>query len=69
MRRDEALLLDILIAARRPLKNMQGVSRSDFEKYERLQDAVTQPLEIIGEQRVMFQKNIVNYKGKFPGIR
>ena len=49
MRRDEALLLDILIAARRPLKNMQGVSRSDFEKYERLQDAVTQPLEIIGE--------------------
>ena len=28
---------------------MQGVSCSDFEKYERLQDAVTQPLEIIGE--------------------
>jgi len=49
MRRDEALLLDILIAARRTLKYMQGVSRADFEKNEMLQDAVTRPLEIIGE--------------------
>jgi uncharacterized protein with HEPN domain len=49
MRRDEALLLDILIAARRALKYMQGVSREDFEKNEMLQDAVTRPLEIIGE--------------------
>jgi len=49
MRRDEALLLDILIAARRALKYMQGVSRADFEKNEMLQDAVTRPLEIIGE--------------------
>ena len=49
MRRDEALLLDILIAARRALKYMQGVSRIDFEKNEMLQDAVTRPLEIIGE--------------------
>jgi uncharacterized protein with HEPN domain len=49
MQRDEALLLDILIAARRALKYMQGVSRSDFEKNEMLQDAVTRPLEIIGE--------------------
>ena len=49
MRRDEALLLDILIAARRALKYMQGVSRTDFEKNEMLQDAVTRPLEIIGE--------------------
>ena len=48
MRRDEALLLDILIAARRALKYMQGVSRSDFEENEMLQDAVTRPLEIIG---------------------
>jgi len=49
MRRDEALLLDILIAARRVLKYMQGVSRADFDKNEMLQDAVTRPLEIIGE--------------------
>ena len=49
MRRDEALLLDILIAAHRALKYMQGVSRNDFESNEMLQDAVTRPLEIIGE--------------------
>jgi uncharacterized protein with HEPN domain len=49
MRRDEAYLLDILIAARRALKYMQGVSRADFEKNEMLQDAVARPLEIIGE--------------------
>jgi uncharacterized protein with HEPN domain len=49
MRRDEALLLDILIVARRALKYMQGVSREDFEKNEMLQDAVTRPLEIMGE--------------------
>jgi uncharacterized protein with HEPN domain len=49
MLRDEAYLLDILIAARRALKYMQGVSRDDFEKNEMLQDAVARPLEIIGE--------------------
>ena len=49
MRRDEALLLDILIAVRRVLKYMQGISRADFKKNEMLQDAVTRPLEIIGE--------------------
>ena len=49
MQRDEALLLDILIAARRALKYMKGVSRADFEKNEMRQDAVTRPLEIVGE--------------------
>ncbi len=49
MRRDEALLLDILIAARRAIKYMKGISRDEFEKNEMLQDAVTRPLEIIGE--------------------
>ena len=49
MQRDEALLLYILIAARRALKYMKGVSRADFEKNEMLQDAVTRPLEIVGE--------------------
>jgi len=34
MLRDEALLLDILITARRAFKYMQGVSRADFEKNE-----------------------------------
>lgn len=49
MRGDEAYLLDILIAARRALKYMEGVIRADFEKNELLQDAVARPLEIIGE--------------------
>ena len=57
MRRDEALLLDILIAARRALKYMQGVSRADFEKNEMLQDAVTRPLEIIGEAAGQVSEN------------
>jgi uncharacterized protein with HEPN domain len=57
MRRDEALLLDILIAARRALKYMQGVNRNDFEKNEMLQDAVTRPLEIIGEAAGQVSEN------------
>jgi len=57
MRRDEALLLDILIAARRAIKYMQGVSRADFEKNEMLQDAVTRPLEIIGEAAGQVSEN------------
>jgi uncharacterized protein with HEPN domain len=44
MRRDEAYLLDILIAARRALKYMQGISRDDFEKNEMLQDTMTRPI-------------------------
>jgi uncharacterized protein with HEPN domain len=49
MRRDDAYLLDILIAARRAVKFIAGVSRDEFEKNELVQSAVLHPLEIMGE--------------------
>jgi uncharacterized protein with HEPN domain len=49
MRRDEAYLLDMLIAARRAIKFVEGVSRNEFEDNELVQNAVMRPLEIIGE--------------------
>ncbi len=49
MRRDDAYLLDILLAARQALKFMEGVSREEFDDNELIQNAVMRPLEIIGE--------------------
>lgn len=49
MRRDEAYLLDILIAARRAIRFLEGMTWETFEQSELHQDAVMRPLEIIGE--------------------
>ena len=49
MRRDEAYLLDILLAARRALKYVEGLQWEEFETNELVQDAVVHPLEIMGE--------------------
>ena len=49
MRRDEAYLLDILIAARKALRFLEGMSWEEFQQSELHQNAVMQPLEIIGE--------------------
>jgi uncharacterized protein with HEPN domain len=49
MRRDEAYLLDILLAARRAIKYVEGLNWEEFEANELVQDAVMRPLEIIGE--------------------
>jgi len=49
MPRDEAYLLDILLAARKALKFVEGISREEFENNELVQNAVTRPLQIIGE--------------------
>ena len=49
MRRDDAYLLDILIAARKALKFVDGIDRNEFEDDEVIQNAVIRPLEIIGE--------------------
>jgi uncharacterized protein with HEPN domain len=49
MRRDDAYLLDILIAARKALKFLEGMTWEAFEQSELHQDAVIRPLEIIGE--------------------
>jgi uncharacterized protein with HEPN domain len=49
MRRDEAYLLDILIAARKALKFIEGIDREAFQRNELVQNAVMYPLEVIGE--------------------
>ncbi len=49
MRRDETYLLDILIAANKALKFVEGIDRNKFEENEIVQNAVMRPLEIIGE--------------------
>jgi uncharacterized protein with HEPN domain len=49
MQRDEAYLLDILIAARKALQFLEGMTRQAFAQSELHQNAVIRPLEIIGE--------------------
>ena len=49
MRRDEVYLLDMLIAARKTLKFVEGIDRNEFDDNEVIQNAVMRPLEIIGE--------------------
>lgn len=49
MRRDDALLLDALIAARRIVRYTRGVSQDEFSRDEILQDAVLRQIQIIGE--------------------
>jgi uncharacterized protein with HEPN domain len=49
MPRDEAYLLDIVLAARRAIKYVATTSRTKFEEDELVQDAVARTLEIIGE--------------------
>jgi uncharacterized protein with HEPN domain len=49
MRRDDAYLLDILIAARKALKFVEGIDQNEFRDNELVQNAVMRPLEIIGE--------------------
>lgn len=49
MRRDDAYLLDMLLAARQAMSFMQGSSRAQLEDDELLQNAVLRSLEVIGE--------------------
>ena len=49
MSRDEAFLLDVLIAARKILRYTNGVSQDEFAQNEILQDAVTRQVQVIGE--------------------
>lgn len=49
MLRDEAYLLDILLAAKRAIKYVAKISREEFENDDMVQDAVARTLEIIGE--------------------
>jgi len=46
---DGALLLDMLIAARRAAKYAEGVSREDFNADPLLQDGIVHQIQIVGE--------------------
>ncbi|MGC9394644.1 MAG: DUF86 domain-containing protein [Anaerolineae bacterium] len=49
MRRDDAYLLDMLIAAQKARAFVEGMTWEDFTRSELHQNAVMRPLEIIGE--------------------
>jgi len=49
MWRDDAYLLDILIAARKARKFVEGVTSDEFQRDEVMQNAVMRQLEIVGE--------------------
>ncbi|MGO9175337.1 MAG: DUF86 domain-containing protein [Desulfobaccales bacterium] len=49
MWRDDAYLLDMLLAARKIMKYAQGVDSERFEQDEILQDAIMRRIQIIGE--------------------
>ncbi len=66
MRRDDAYLLDILIAARKALKFVEGIDRNKFEESEILQNAVMRPLEIIGEASTKISKDFRKAHSEIP---
>jgi uncharacterized protein with HEPN domain len=49
MHKDDAYLLDILLAARKVLKYTKGMKQGEFDGNELVQDAVMRQLEIMGE--------------------
>jgi len=49
MRKDEAWLLDVLLACREALEFVGGVSQEEFLADRQIQSAVSMKLEIIGE--------------------
>jgi uncharacterized protein with HEPN domain len=49
MWRDDAYLLDMLLAARKVMKYVQGVDFERFDQDEIVQDAVMRRIQIIGE--------------------
>ncbi|HSB03184.1 MAG TPA: DUF86 domain-containing protein [Anaerolineales bacterium] len=66
MRRDDAYLLDILIAARKALKFVQGIDQNKFEDDEIIQNAVMRPLEIIGEASARVSKEFRKAHAEIP---
>ncbi len=63
--RDQAYLLDILIAARKALDFIKGLSYEDFLDSELHQNAIFRPLEIIGEAARMISDEV---KAAHPDI-
>jgi uncharacterized protein with HEPN domain len=65
MWRDDAYLLDMLLAARKIMKYAQGVDSERFEQDEILQDAIMRRIQIIGEAA---RKVSLEFKEDHPEI-
>lgn len=57
MRRDDAYLLDILIAARKALRFTEDIAREGFEGNDLIQNAVLYSLEVIREAAARISKD------------
>ena len=66
MRRDETYLLDILIAARKALKFVEGIDQNKFEDNEIIQNAVIRRREIIGEASARVSKDFRKAHAEIP---
>lgn len=49
MRSDEALLLDMLLAAQKIIRFMQGMSEAEFRANELVQSAILREFQVLGE--------------------
>ena len=66
MSRDDAYLLDIVLAAKRAIKYLATVSRANFETNDLVQDAVARTLEIIGEAAGSVSKEFQEAHSEIP---
>ncbi|GAB4353619.1 MAG: DUF86 domain-containing protein [Candidatus Abyssubacteria bacterium] len=66
MWRDDAYLLDILIAARHANEFMAGLSREEFDRSRLHQDAVVKELEIIGEATRKLSRTFKKQHSEIP---
>jgi uncharacterized protein with HEPN domain len=66
MRNDEALLLDMLIAARKITRFTAGTDEADFLQNEMLQSAVMRELHVLGEAARMVTAETQAAQGTIP---
>ena len=66
MWRDDAYLLDILLAARKVRQYLGRASREEFERNEILHDAIMRNLEIIGEAASRLSEEMRNQHPEVP---
>jgi uncharacterized protein with HEPN domain len=66
MWRDEAFLLDMLLASRRIQKYSQGIDFARFENDEVIQDAVMRQIQIIGEAARKISSEFRENHPEFP---
>ncbi len=67
MWRDDAYLLDMLLAAHKVQEFTQGVGRKQFENDDLIQNAVSDRFRLLERQPVRFPFNINRNIRRFPG--